>query len=61
LCPSFIEDLPTKVVGLHVADSHTGNHQKDDLTPLEIIRRPVFSRSMKVTMLVIIWSDGWRH
>ncbi|GJU53989.1 hypothetical protein Tco_1227703 [Tanacetum coccineum] len=25
---------------LHVADSHTGNHPKDDFTPLETIQRP---------------------
>nr|GFA16627.1 hypothetical protein [Tanacetum cinerariifolium] len=30
---------PTKGVGLHVADSHTGNHPEDDFTPLETIRR----------------------
>ncbi|GKC94604.1 hypothetical protein Tco_1160046 [Tanacetum coccineum] len=39
LCPSFVEDLTTKGMGLHVADSHTGNHREDDFTPLENIRR----------------------
>ncbi|GKA36870.1 hypothetical protein Tco_0723435 [Tanacetum coccineum] len=39
LCPSFIEDLTAKGVGLHVADSHTGNHRGYDFTPLETIRR----------------------
>ncbi|GJW03844.1 putative reverse transcriptase domain-containing protein [Tanacetum coccineum] len=28
-----------KGVGLHVADSHTGNHPEDDFMPLETIRR----------------------
>nr|GFA16419.1 hypothetical protein [Tanacetum cinerariifolium] len=28
-----------KCVGLRVADSHTGNHPKDDFTPLKTIRR----------------------
>ncbi|GKB93188.1 hypothetical protein Tco_0979325 [Tanacetum coccineum] len=31
---------PAKVVGLRVADFHTGNHLEDDFTPLETIRRP---------------------
>ncbi|GJT06273.1 RNA-directed DNA polymerase, eukaryota [Tanacetum coccineum] len=39
LCPSFIKDLTAKGVGLHVVDSFTGNHRKDDFTPLETIRR----------------------
>ncbi|GKD76757.1 hypothetical protein Tco_1339378, partial [Tanacetum coccineum] len=39
LCPSFVEDLTAKGVGLRVTDSHTGNHRKDDFTPLETIRR----------------------
>ncbi|GJZ86726.1 hypothetical protein Tco_0658336 [Tanacetum coccineum] len=30
---------PAKVVGLRVADSHTGNHREDDFTPLKTIRR----------------------
>ncbi|GJX57539.1 hypothetical protein Tco_0287436 [Tanacetum coccineum] len=30
---------PTKGVGLRVANSYTGNHQEDDFTPLETIRR----------------------
>ncbi|GJU88483.1 hypothetical protein Tco_1300906 [Tanacetum coccineum] len=39
LCPNFVEDLTAKGVGLHVADSHTGNHREDGFTPLETIRR----------------------
>ncbi|GJQ99189.1 hypothetical protein Tco_0522174 [Tanacetum coccineum] len=39
LFPSFIEDLTMKGMGLRVVDSHTGNYQKDDFTPLETIRR----------------------
>ncbi|GKC63353.1 hypothetical protein Tco_1095951, partial [Tanacetum coccineum] len=39
LCPSFVEDLTAKGVGLRVADSHTGNHREDGFTPLETIRR----------------------
>nr|GEW13668.1 hypothetical protein [Tanacetum cinerariifolium] len=39
LFPSFIEDLTAKGVGLHVADSHTGNHREDVFTPLETICR----------------------
>ncbi|GJX61938.1 hypothetical protein Tco_0294838 [Tanacetum coccineum] len=39
LCPSLVEDLTAKGVGLCVADSHTGNHREDDFTPLETIRR----------------------
>ncbi|GKF01399.1 hypothetical protein Tco_0028322, partial [Tanacetum coccineum] len=39
LCPSFIEDLTAKGVGLRVADSLTGNHRKDGFTPLETIQR----------------------
>ncbi|GKE23727.1 hypothetical protein Tco_1435239, partial [Tanacetum coccineum] len=38
LCPSFVEDYTAKGVGLRVADSHTGNHCKDDFTTLETIR-----------------------
>ncbi|GKB38003.1 hypothetical protein Tco_0882945 [Tanacetum coccineum] len=38
LCPSFVEDHTAKGVGLRMADSHTGNHRKDDFTPLETIR-----------------------
>ncbi|GJS51744.1 hypothetical protein Tco_0625106 [Tanacetum coccineum] len=30
---------PAKGVGLHMADSHTGNHREDDFMPLETIRR----------------------
>ncbi|GJT98918.1 hypothetical protein Tco_1094436 [Tanacetum coccineum] len=37
LCPSFVEDLTAKGMGLCVADLHTGNHRKDDFTPLETI------------------------
>ncbi|GJU88761.1 hypothetical protein Tco_1301184 [Tanacetum coccineum] len=37
LCPNFVEGHTAKVVGLRVADSHTGNHHEDDLTPLETI------------------------
>nr|GEV71213.1 reverse transcriptase domain-containing protein [Tanacetum cinerariifolium] len=36
---SFAEDLTAKGVGLHMVDSHTGNHREDDFTPLETIRR----------------------
>ncbi|GKE65642.1 hypothetical protein Tco_1519803 [Tanacetum coccineum] len=39
LCPSFVEDLTTKGVGLRVANSHIGNHREDGFTPLETIRR----------------------
>ncbi|GKB27108.1 kinesin-like protein KIN-5C, partial [Tanacetum coccineum] len=39
LCPSFVEDLTAKGVGLRVADSHTGNYREDGFTPLETIRR----------------------
>nr|GFB09010.1 GDSL esterase/lipase At1g28580-like [Tanacetum cinerariifolium] len=39
LCPSFVEDLTAKDMGLRMADSHTGNHHKYDFTPLEAIRR----------------------
>ncbi|GJV60258.1 hypothetical protein Tco_1466358 [Tanacetum coccineum] len=39
LCPSFVEDLTEKGMGLRVANSYTGNHLKDDFTPLETIRR----------------------
>nr|GEW16128.1 RNA-directed DNA polymerase homolog [Tanacetum cinerariifolium] len=39
LCPSFVEDLITKGVGLRVVDSYTGNHREDDFTLLETIRR----------------------
>nr|GEZ24942.1 ABC transporter B family member 19 [Tanacetum cinerariifolium] len=38
LCPSFIEDLTAKGVGLRLANSHTGNHHEDGFTPLETIR-----------------------
>ncbi|GJR98623.1 hypothetical protein Tco_0270797 [Tanacetum coccineum] len=34
LCPSFIEDHLAKGMGLHVADSHNGNHRKGGFTPL---------------------------
>ncbi|GJV41017.1 hypothetical protein Tco_1419457, partial [Tanacetum coccineum] len=37
LYPSFIEDLTAKGMGLRVTDSNTGNHRKDDFTPLETI------------------------
>ncbi|GKB87442.1 hypothetical protein Tco_0959714 [Tanacetum coccineum] len=37
LCPSFVEDLTAKGMGLRVANSHTGNHHEDDFTPLETI------------------------
>nr|GEV14215.1 hypothetical protein [Tanacetum cinerariifolium] len=30
LCPSFVEDLTTKGMGLCMTDSHTGNHHKYD-------------------------------
>ncbi|GKF48943.1 hypothetical protein Tco_0142194, partial [Tanacetum coccineum] len=33
------ERPPVKGVGLHVADSHTGNHPEDDCMPLKTIRR----------------------
>ncbi|GJX64235.1 hypothetical protein Tco_0298578 [Tanacetum coccineum] len=39
LCPNFVEDLTAKGVGLHVADSYTGNHREDGFTPLETIQR----------------------
>ncbi|GJX49239.1 hypothetical protein Tco_0276084 [Tanacetum coccineum] len=39
LCPSFVKDLTAKVVGLRVADSHTGNQHENDFTPLETIQR----------------------
>nr|GEV81313.1 hypothetical protein [Tanacetum cinerariifolium] len=39
LCPSFVEDLTAKGMGLRVADSHTGNYREDDFTSLETIRR----------------------
>ncbi|GKB31168.1 hypothetical protein Tco_0870569 [Tanacetum coccineum] len=39
LCPSFSEGSTTRVVGLRVANSYTGNHREDDFTPLETIRR----------------------
>ncbi|GJV17619.1 hypothetical protein Tco_1362942 [Tanacetum coccineum] len=39
LCPSFVEDLTAKGVGLRVADSHTGNHRDDDFMALETIQR----------------------
>ncbi|GKD69446.1 hypothetical protein Tco_1323536, partial [Tanacetum coccineum] len=38
LCPSSVEDLTAKGMGLHVADSYIGNHHKDDFMPLETIR-----------------------
>ncbi|GKF24347.1 hypothetical protein Tco_0076669, partial [Tanacetum coccineum] len=37
--PSFIKGHTVKGVRLRVADSHTGNHQRDDFTSLETIRR----------------------
>nr|GEV30146.1 hypothetical protein [Tanacetum cinerariifolium] len=39
ICPSIVEDLTAKGVGLRVADSHTSNHHEDGFTPLETIRR----------------------
>ncbi|GJY85996.1 putative reverse transcriptase domain-containing protein [Tanacetum coccineum] len=39
LCPSFINDHTAKGMGLHVADSHNGNHREDDFLPLETIQR----------------------
>ncbi|GJV50751.1 hypothetical protein Tco_1446492 [Tanacetum coccineum] len=39
ICPSFVKDPIAKGVGLRVADSLTGNHQKDGFTPLKTIRR----------------------
>nr|GFA10749.1 hypothetical protein [Tanacetum cinerariifolium] len=39
LYPSFVKVLTAKSVGLHVADSHTGNHCENDFMPLETIRR----------------------
>nr|GEY54322.1 hypothetical protein [Tanacetum cinerariifolium] len=33
LCPSFVEDLTVKGMGLRVADSHTGNHREDGFHP----------------------------
>ncbi|GJW32059.1 hypothetical protein Tco_0052091 [Tanacetum coccineum] len=43
---SFRRRPTAKTVGLRVADSHTGNHPKDDFTSLETIRRlcSVFGR-----------------
>ncbi|GJV85858.1 hypothetical protein Tco_1525756 [Tanacetum coccineum] len=38
LCLSFVKYLTAKGVGLCVVDSHTGNHRKDDFTPLETIQ-----------------------
>ncbi|GKA13716.1 hypothetical protein Tco_0693362 [Tanacetum coccineum] len=35
----FCRRPTAKVVGLRVADSHTGNHPEDGFTPLETIRR----------------------
>ncbi|GJS14869.1 hypothetical protein Tco_0409341, partial [Tanacetum coccineum] len=42
----FLQRPTAKGIGLRVADSHTGNHLKDDFTPLETIRRvySVFGR-----------------
>nr|GEV96066.1 retrovirus-related Pol polyprotein from transposon TNT 1-94 [Tanacetum cinerariifolium] len=37
--PYFCLRPPAKGVGLHVADSHTGNHPEDDFTPLETTQR----------------------
>ncbi|GJR12003.1 hypothetical protein Tco_0794655 [Tanacetum coccineum] len=37
---SFHLRPPAKGIDLRVADSHTGNHPKDDFTPLETIQRP---------------------
>ncbi|GJX08172.1 hypothetical protein Tco_0196104 [Tanacetum coccineum] len=37
--PSFIEGHTAKGVRLRVADSHTGNHHRDDFKSLETIRR----------------------
>ncbi|GKB32748.1 hypothetical protein Tco_0872149 [Tanacetum coccineum] len=39
LCPSSIEWDTEKSVGLRVANSHTDNHNEDDVTPLETFRR----------------------
>ncbi|GKD02881.1 hypothetical protein Tco_1177855 [Tanacetum coccineum] len=50
LCPSFVEELTAKGMGLRVADSHTGNHREDGFTPLETIRMflgIIGSRSLK--------------
>ncbi|GJY95728.1 hypothetical protein Tco_0512089 [Tanacetum coccineum] len=38
ICPSFVEGLTAKGLGLRVADSHTGNHLEDSFTPLETIQ-----------------------
>nr|GEU29907.1 hypothetical protein [Tanacetum cinerariifolium] len=39
LCPSFVKYLAEKGMDLHMADSHIGNHHKDDFTPLKTIKR----------------------
>nr|GEV21268.1 putative reverse transcriptase domain-containing protein [Tanacetum cinerariifolium] len=39
LYPIFIEGHTAKGVGLRVADSHIGNHHKDDFMPVETIQR----------------------
>ncbi|GKB69866.1 hypothetical protein Tco_0931278, partial [Tanacetum coccineum] len=39
ICPSFVEDLTAKGLGLCVTDSYTGNHHEDGFTPLETIQR----------------------
>ncbi|GJY62640.1 hypothetical protein Tco_0464100 [Tanacetum coccineum] len=39
LYPSSIEGSTAKSVGLRLVNSHTGNHRKDDFTPLKTIRR----------------------
>ncbi|GKD59259.1 hypothetical protein Tco_1296768, partial [Tanacetum coccineum] len=36
---AFCQRPTAKGVGLHVVDSHTGNHPKDSFTPVEIIQR----------------------
>ncbi|GJY00244.1 hypothetical protein Tco_0357262 [Tanacetum coccineum] len=60
LCPSFIKDLTAKGVGLRVADSHTGNHRKDDFTPLEtILRLNPFGYAKLTTFVVMCKAYGY--
>ncbi|GJY53997.1 hypothetical protein Tco_0445661 [Tanacetum coccineum] len=51
LCPSFVEDHIVKGVRLCVVNSNTGNHSKDDFTPLETIR----SNSPSYLSAAIFW------
>ncbi|GKC48212.1 hypothetical protein Tco_1065934 [Tanacetum coccineum] len=39
LCPSSIERDTTEGVGIQEANFDTGNHRRDDFTPLETIQR----------------------